>query len=1312
MKLSRPPQPWRILAVLLAIVCAPRSGGADEPHGSGDPLRSLKAPPSTEEPLRKLYVVSTAHLDTQWLWTIQDTIEKFIPATLRQNFAHFEKYPNYIFNFEGAFRYMLAREYYPEDYERLKGYIAAGRWRVTGSSVDAGDVNVVAPESLIRHVLYGNGFFKREFNKTSCDIFLPDCFGFGYALPTIAAHCGLKGFSTQKLTWGSAYGIPFDIGLWEGVDGSRVIAALNPGDYVTKLRGNLAHDKGELEKILKLGDQSGVYVGYKYFGVGDQGGAPDDESVQWLEQSLASSGPVHVVHTGADQLYRDLTPEQTARLPVYKGELLMRLHGTGCYCSQAVMKRWNRKNELMADAAERAATMAHWLGAADYPTEKLRENWVRFLWHHHHDDVTGTSIPQAYTYSWNDELIALNQFAGILTDSVAAISRSLDTRAEGVPLVVFNPLGFEREDVIEAHLTFPGGRPVGVVVHGPDGQPVPAQLGYDESGRTQVLFVARLAPVSLSVFDVRPSTERQTGTSSSIVAADRTLENDRYAVAINEDGDLASIRDKRLGRELLSGPIRMPIFNNTPEYWNEWEIRYEDLMAEPRTHVSGPARIRLIESGPVRATIEVARECAGSTFRQYVRLASGAAGERIEVRNAVDWYTPSSLLKVAFPLTAKNTRATYDLGLGTIERGVNEKKLYEVPAQQWASLDDASGDFGVAILNDCKYGWDKPDEATLRMTLVHTPKQVQKDLGRHEFTWAIAGHAGSWRAGVAQQAARLNQPPVAFVTSGHAGRSRVLSLLKLNTPQIAVKAVKKAEESDDIVVRLVETEGRPAEEVTLSFVAPLVAAREINGAEEPLGEATVRDGTLVTRFRAYQPRTFAIRLEAPPAKPVRPMSRPIPLAFDSDVISGHGEAGGGALEGAGFALPAELIPRRIETAGVLFELGPSEPGEQNAVACRGQTVPLPRGSRGTLHLLATSARGDLDAEFTIGGSVQKRRISAAGGYFGQWHSLIVNGQLTTADQAAAPYVRDANLAWVGTHRHLPDGRCTSYEFAYLYDVPLEIPSDGDLLTLPVAAGTYILAASVVDITGRSAVPAVDLYDRFRTVRLTPNGGVYMNPVRVTITSSAADADIRYTLDGSEPTEASPRYVGPLSISQTTRLRAAVLRPAGEPLEIARGDYLFPIPREPDVVGELTPGVNCRYFELQAKSVADFESVAPVMERIVENVDLSCAARTEDFGLEFSGYLLIPREGVYTLHLNSDDGSRLWIGDTLLIDHDGLHGNTTRSAQVALRAGPHRFRLAYFQRGGNAAVGLSWNSPEREKEPIPASSLARTAEGRP
>ncbi len=397
-----------------------------------------------------LHVIATSHLDTQWRWTFRDTINRYLPRTLRENFNLFEKYPHYRFSFEGAFRYMLIKEYFPEDYERLKRYVAEGRWNVIGASVDAGDVNTVSPESLIRQALYGNGFFKREFGKVSRDIFLPDCFGFGWTLPSIAAHCGLKGFSTSKLEWGSSRGIPFSIGFWEGVDGNGVVAQINPGQYSFGIKDDVSRDEKWAARIDENGRAFGAPVEFKYFGLGDTGGAPDEASVEWLEKAITGDGPLRVVSAAADELCQQFTPEQIARMPRHRDEFLLIEHGVGTYTSNGAMKLLNRRNELLADAAERAATLAHVLGVAPYPAEVLAEAWTRVLANQMHDILPGTSIPEAYHLSWNDEFVSLNQFEGVLRDSIAAIAAGMDTRpAKGwLPVLVFSGIDHAHPGVV------------------------------------------------------------------------------------------------------------------------------------------------------------------------------------------------------------------------------------------------------------------------------------------------------------------------------------------------------------------------------------------------------------------------------------------------------------------------------------------------------------------------------------------------------------------------------------------------------------------------------------------------------------------------------------------------------------------------------------------------------------------------------------------------------------------------------------------------------------------------------------------------
>lgn len=1257
---------------------------------------------------KTLHVVATSHLDTQWLWTIQDTINEYIPLTLRDNFARFEKHPNYVFSFEGAFRYMLAREYYPEDYARLKHYIAAGRWHVCGSSVDACDVNIPSPESLIRQTLYGNGFFRHEFNQASCDIFLPDCFGFGYALPSVAAHCGLKGFSTQKLTWGSSIGIPFDIGIWEGVDGSTISAAVNPGAYVAELREDLSQSKKWLEAIDKLDKEAGLPLAYRYFGVGDTGGAPDDESVAWLEKSIAGNGPIRVLSVPADRLHRELTPAQVARLPHYKGELLMTRHGTGCYTSQTPMKRWNRQNEQLADAAERAAVAADWLGGSPYPRAKLTEAWIRFLWHQFHDDLTGTSIPEAYTFSWNDEILSLNQFAEVLTSSVGVVARALDTRAEGMPIIVHNPLAMVREDVVEATLTYHGDAPDAIRVFDPSGAETPSQISAAGARRIRVVFLARVPSVGFAVFDVRPA-ESPCELATGLKATESSLENKDYRVVLDASGDVSSIFDKKVGRELLASPLRLELLEDKPAQWSEWEVQYEDLLKGPRAFVAGPAHVRIVESGPARITLEVVRQADGSTFRQRIRLAAGDAGDRVEFDTTVDWRTPQTLLKAAFPLTVLNPLATYDLGLGTIQRGNNSEKLYEVPAQQWADLTAEDGGYGVAILNDCKYGWDKPADNTLRLTLIHSPHQIQKDMGHHRFTYAVTGHVGAWqKAGVPGRAARLNQPLRAFQARPAEGQlGKTFSLFSCSHPQAAVKAIKKSEQGDEYVIRLQEQSGEPAQDVRVHFAAPIVSAREVNGEEQSMETAVplVKDGELVVNLLPYRPRAFAVRLGPANVRLAPPTCQPVELAFDTDVVSTDADTADGDFDGQGHAIPAELLPKTITTEGISFPTGPTAPGQANAVTCRGQTIDLPAGNWNRLYLLAAAA-GDVEAVFRVGTAACLRRIQDWTGFVGQSQSLVVDGRVVDASRMSAPFIKRDPVAWVGTHRHHHGGGNEAYIFCYWFKYGFALPAGAKTFTLPADERIKIAALTVALNENDDVMAAGDLYDSAAAATMSPPGGMTLDPVEVRLSTDQPAAEVHYTLDGSEPTRASPRYVNPLRLTATTTVKARVFTDVGEADQTTTGTFTFVEPRPADRTGPVEPGLTYKYYEGVWSAVPDTAALTPVAAGLAEGVSLDRRRRDADFAMKLQGYLEVPRTGLYTLTLSSDDGSELYLGDRLLIDHGGLHGMTERGESVALTRGRHALTVVMFQRGGDCGLALAWEGPDLPRQPVPPAALVR------
>jgi alpha-mannosidase len=1023
-------------------------------------LAAQQAPDPTKQ--KTMYLVSTAHFDTQWKWTEQTSINNYLLTTLHDNFALIDKYPDYVFNFEGAVRYMWVKEYYPYEYAKLKDYVAKGRWSIAGSSLDAGDVNMPSPEALMRLILLGQQFFKKEFGKTSNDVYLPDCFGFPYSLPSIAAHCGLTSFSTIKLRGNSAVGMPYDIGRWEGPDGSKILAEINPGSVSARIRGDATKDTANLRTVNNQGNKTGLYIGYKLYGTGDRGGAPDDESVAWLEKSLKSDGPVKVIAATTDQLAKQLTPEQLDKLSTYKGEFILSKHGTGCYTSQAYMKLLNRKNEQLADATERASVAADWLGGAAYPREKMNDAWIRVLRHQFHDDLTGTGIPEIYNFSWNDEFVSRNQFNAILDNAAGTVAQALDTRVKGIPLTVYNPLSVEREDVVDATVNLPVDAK-NISVYNSEGKEVPAQIAKKDGDNYHILFAAKIPADGFAVYDVRVN-KNEAQQKNGLSVSDHSLENKRYKVTIDNNGDIAGIFDKRYKKELLSAPMRLEFLSDVSVDWPQWEVQYKTVKTVPRNYVSGVKSISIEENGPVRVSLKIVRETEGSTFTQYIRLADGEAGNRVDVVNDVEWRSKNTLLKASFPLSVSNPKATYDLGLGTIQRNTNTEKMYEVPAQQWADISSPNGDYGVTIMNDCKYGWDKPNDNTLRLTLFHDPQPAARypisafqDFGRHQFTYSIAGHTGDWKNETTLwQPAFVNQPVVPFESGKHEGSlGRSFSVASLNTKQVAIRAVKKAENSDEIVVRLQELTGSTVKNVQLAMVSKIISAREVNGVEDAVGAATVKDGKLLTTMNPYQPRTFALTVEKPANQVALTQNLPVSLKYTTEITSPDVDRTAGAgsdFDGKGHTIPSEQWPAEINSDGVLFKLGPPKLGPnvlaKDAIICRGDTITLPAGNFKKLYILA-AATEDTRGDFTVDGKTTNIGVQYFSGFIGQGQEQIFKNKFQPTDPVISqPYLKTDNIAWMSTHRHDVSGINEAYVYCYLYKYAIDIAPGAKTLILP------------------------------------------------------------------------------------------------------------------------------------------------------------------------------------------------------------------------------------------------------------------------
>jgi alpha-mannosidase len=1152
------------------------------------PAQTMKAPDITKQPT--LYVVPYAHLDTQWRWEYPQVISEYLLKTMRVNFDYIDKYPHYVFNWTGSNRYRLMKEYYPSDYAKLKQYVAKGNWYPAGSSVEEGDVNLPSAESIIRQVLYGNTYFRNEFGKASAEYMLPDCFGFPASLPTILAHAGVKGFSTQKLSaaWQPApliggpdspektpEGIPFNVGVWEGPDGETVLAALNPGGYGSRIHTDLSKTpppppppgtnrrrmqaETDWPKRIDLdGSVTGVYADYHYIGTGDIGGAVDEESVKLLEATVTHSeavlpgpssgrdasgaeaaapsapvrmgdGPVQVISATADQMFLDIKPEMQAKMPTYKGDLELINHSAGSLTSQAYHKRWNRKNEILADAAEKASIAAAWMGGRPYPQQRLNDAWTLVMGGQFHDAGAGTATPRSYEFQQNDDVIALNQFADVLTSATQSVASALDTQVTGIPVVVYNTLNIEREDVVEAAIRFSGEEPKAVRAFGPDGHEVPAQV---ENGK--VLFLAKTPSVGYAVYDIRRG--QTPAHSTELKVSSSALENARYRISIGTDGDVTSIFDKSVNKELLAGPMRLAISNDAPKQWPAWNMDFDQEQAAPRAYVGGAAKIRVIENGPVRIAVEVSREGEGSKFVQTVRLSAGDSGNRVEFSDSIDWKTLSANLKAVFPLAAANKVATYNWEIGTIERPAATERQFEVASHHWIDQTDASGSYGTTILTDVKNGSDKRDDSTLRLTLLRTPggasqmkgeytDQLNQDWGHHEILFGIAGHAGDWRQGKTDwQAYRLSTPLIAFETGKHAGKlGRSFSLMSVDNPDIRVLALKKAELSDEVIVRLVELDGKAAPNVRVKFAGPVEAAREMNGQELPAGPASVADGALETSFKPYQPRTFALRLGAPPAHTNGVTSQPVALKYDLAAASEDDTKSTGGFDKQGDALPAEMLPAKLNINGVDFQLAPAGTGKPDALVAKGQAIDLPAGDFDKVYVLAASAQGDQKAVFHVGDHPVNLTIENWGGFIGQWDTRLwkpkpdsvtegggrnsqvpahqvplrkdwaVSANHATWDlkNSGSPdwsprypedylgmhpgYVKPATLAWYASHHHTPDGLNQPYAYSYLFVYAMDLPSHAKKLTLPTNDSIRIMAISVAK-EDPSVNPAQPLYD--------------------------------------------------------------------------------------------------------------------------------------------------------------------------------------------------------------------------------------------
>lgn len=1009
---------------------------------------------------KKIFAVATSHLDTVWRWSLADTVEKFIPDTLTKNFDLLEKYPNYRFNFEGAYRYELIEEFYPKAFDIIKKYVDEGRWCVSGSGYENGDVNIPSPEALFRNLLLGNSYFKEKFNKKSYDMFLPDCFGFGWAMPSIMKSAGLKGFTTQKLSWGSAYGLPFDLGIWRGPDKSEAFTCLNAKSYRYKFSDDVRADLSVIDNIMQNSNDGKLPWANHLYGTGDWGGAPTEESVKAVNDSVNKNGEsdFEVISAASDDVFKELEKldkSDRENLPVWENELLMTSHGAGCYTSRCMSKRLDFQAEQAAALAEPFCCLADFEGNFKYPKENLNHAWKNSIKHQFHDDITGTSTMDVYNESWDDYYKSISQFRNEFIGASSALSKSLDTSwidKNDVAVIAFNPTQYKRNESIKAKVLMKKNA-FFVKVCDRAGKEYPSQVTAKKQKELDIVFAAELKPYECKVFCVAVN-DAPYAKNTGLKITNHSLENFKYKLIFNRNGDIAYLYDKELEKEVISSPIKMAMLKDTGMLsYPSWEMRKEDLDKEPYCFANTPT-FEIYEKGASRISIRITRQADYSEITQIVSLTP--TSEFVEVYNFVDWRSRRTLLKAVFPLSARNEEASYDLGLGIIKRKTNSENLYEVPAQRWADITDESGSFGVSILSDSKRGWDKPNDNTLRLTCIHTPagaftkdaRQDLQDLGRNIFSFGIYSHDKGFEGSTQKQGVIFSNPirTVQVTPTNDKKKNDALSLLSVDSEDVIVRAVKMSEDGEGLIVRINECNGENRKSISLTVNNyRILKACRVNASEEFIDDIDFKNNSIKFNINAFEVKTFKLSIERLEKKNKNTFSS-VSLEFNAKGFTSDENMRNVILQGAGFSLPAELIKKSITTGGIPFAFNQKADGLYDVLVCRGQTISLKEDTKCVYLLAGTTAEEKCNAQFISGGRKNTLSIYPIAHPVCRWDMFGLNQKAQTNHKA--------NFGFEFTHTHHPEGNQVGKALFNVYKIytkgsDLVLPEDNKLVILAI-----------------------------------------------------------------------------------------------------------------------------------------------------------------------------------------------------------------------------------------------------------------------
>ena len=795
----------------------------------------------------KIFLLGHAHLDLAWLWPVSETwnaAQNTFESVLKLQ----ADFPELIFCHSSPALYAWIEEHRPDLFEAIQAQVAAGRWEVVGGMWVEPELNLIAGESIVRQLLYGQRYIQDKFGKFSTVEWVPDSFGFCATLPQFFANAGIEYFVTQKLRWNDTTKFDYGAFWWRSPDGSEVFSLMSA------LIGESIDPVKMATYALEWQTQTGLSESLWLPGVGDHGGGPTRDMLEtaqrWqkspffpdLEFTTAEKYLQQISKGGRRQVVTERSRSETGAssddsllFPTWNDELYLEFH-RGCYTTHADQKRWNRRCENLLYQAELFATLATVSCGMTYPKAEIEAAWKQVLFQQFHDILPGSSITQVYTDALPQWQQVEEVGTKILQESLLAIASHITLseppKPDSLPIFVFNSLNWQRSEVISVALPTPPTNTQGWQIYDASGNQLVSQL----SEPSTILFLAtEIPPVGYRIFWLSPSLSttdeiNRVSPSSPPLFPDWILENEFLRVVIDPDtGDLSSVFDKTYQREVLSGAgNQLQAFKDSGQYWDAWNI--DPNYAQHPLPSTNLQSIQWLEQGPVQSRVRVVRQLGESEFCQDYILQAGSP--LLNIATTVNWQENHVLVKAAFPLNIEADFATYEIPCGAIRRPTKpqtpaEQAKWEVPALRWADLtaEDTHTDtaipnrYGVSLLNDCKYGYDsKPNQ--LRLTLLRSSNwpDSKADRGFHEFKYTLYPHADSWEsAHTVRRGYELNIPlqvifnwPLAqpSATSTIEG----VSFLDLSAENLILMALKPSEDDpQQLILRCYESHGETAE---------------------------------------------------------------------------------------------------------------------------------------------------------------------------------------------------------------------------------------------------------------------------------------------------------------------------------------------------------------------------------------------------------------------------------------------------------------------------------------------------------------------